>query len=56
MYDQIVISKPVEAVTDENGIAVLDLFPNAPSPTGLGTQGTTYRFFAAIPGGRNLNA
>lgn len=55
VYEGIVISSQEEAVTDENGVAVLDLFPNAPSPTGLGTQGTTYRFTAAIPGGRALN-
>jgi hypothetical protein len=55
VYEEIVISKPVEAVTDANGVAILDLFPNAPDPTGLGTQGSTYRITAAIPGGRALN-
>lgn len=55
VYQGIVISNLVEAVTDSEGVAVLDLFPNAPSPSGLGTQGTTYRFTAAVPNGRGLN-
>lgn len=55
VYEGIVISDQAEAVTDAAGVAILDLFPNAPSPTGLGTQGTTYRFLATIPGGRSLN-
>jgi hypothetical protein len=55
VYEGIVISDQAEAVTDASGVAVLDLFPNAPSPDGMGTQGTTYRFNAVIPGGRALN-
>jgi hypothetical protein len=55
VYEEIIISRPVEEVTDANGIAILNLFPNAPSPTGLGTQGSTYRFTASIPNGRSLN-
>lgn len=55
VYEGIVISDQVEETTDADGVAILNLFPNAPSPTGLGTQGTTYRFFASIPGGRSLN-
>lgn len=55
VYEEIVISQPVEGVTDADGVVVLDLFPNAPSPTGLGTQGSTYRFTATVPGGRGLN-
>jgi hypothetical protein len=42
-------------VTDAAGVAILNLFPNAPAPTGLGTQGTTYRIWAAIPTGRNVS-
>lgn len=55
VYEGIVISDSAEAVTDADGVAILDLFPNAPSPTGLGTQGTTYSVRATIPGGRGLN-
>ncbi len=55
VYEGMVISDQASAVTDVDGIAVLDLFPNAPDPTGLGTQGSTYRVWASIPGGRSLN-
>lgn len=55
VYEGIIISDQASAVTDAAGVAVLNCFPNAPSPTGLGTQGSTYRFWAAIPGGRSMN-
>lgn len=55
IHQGFVISDPVEAVTDANGVAVLDLFPNAPSPAGLGTQGSTYSIRATIPGRYSLN-
>lgn len=55
VYQGFVISDQIEALTDADGIAVLNCFPNAPDPTGLGTQGSTYSFRAAIPGGRSLN-
>lgn len=54
VYQGFVISDQIEAVTDADGVAVLNCFPNAPDPTGLGTQGSTYSFRAAIPGGRSL--
>lgn len=55
VYQGMVISDPSEGVTDENGEAVLNCFPNAPDPIGFGTQGTTYRFTASIPNARSLN-
>lgn len=55
VYLGFVISDEATGVTDATGTAVLACFPNAPSPTGLGTQGSTYRFRAQIPGGRKLD-
>jgi hypothetical protein len=55
VYQGIVISDKVEGVTDANGVTVLNCFPNAPAPTGLGTKGSTYRFTAKIPNARELN-
>jgi hypothetical protein len=55
VYGGIVIAKQVSGTTDVNGEVVLQLFPNAPSPAGLGTQGSTYRIRAPIPGGRSLD-
>jgi hypothetical protein len=56
VHEGIVISDKVEGVTDANGVVVLNCFPNAPDPAGLGTMGSTYRFTAKIPNGRELNA
>lgn len=56
IYQGFVISDDVSGVTDVTGLVVLALFPNAPSPTGLGTTGSTYRFTASIPGGKSLRA
>lgn len=50
-----VVATDASAVTNASGVAVLALFPNAPTPTGLGTQGSTYRFWATIPNGRKLD-
>lgn len=50
-----VSNEPVTGTTDVDGIAVLNCFPNAAAPTGLGTRGTTVRFSAPIPGSRPLN-
>jgi hypothetical protein len=55
LYGGVVISKQVRGTTDVNGDVVLHLFPNAPAPAGLGTQGSTYRVTATVPGGRPLN-
>lgn len=55
VHEGMVISEIVEAVTDAGGVAVLNLFPNAPAPTGLGTQDSTYRVHASIPGRTALN-
>jgi hypothetical protein len=55
LYNSVVITPEVSEVTDGSGIAVLNLFPNAPAPTGLGTQGTTYRFTAYIDEMRRLD-
>lgn len=52
--DTFVSTDPVEATTDANGVAVLDLFPNAMAPGGLGTRGTTVRVTAAPPGSKPL--
>jgi hypothetical protein len=51
----VVIADQIEAVTDAAGVAILDCFPNAIAPDGLGTLGTVYTFRANIPGGRALN-
>ena len=50
VYQGMVISKEVTGTTDANGSVVLNLFPNAVPPDGLGTQGSTYRFTATISG------
>lgn len=55
IYDGFVIADEISGVTDASGTVVLACFPNAPSPTGLGTQGSTYRFRATIQGGRKLD-
>lgn len=55
VYDGFIISDISEAVTDATGTAVLQCFPNAPAPAGLGTMGSTYRFTANIVGGTRLN-
>jgi hypothetical protein len=55
VYQGIQVARSTTAVTDTSGVAVLNLFPNAPSPTGLGTQGTTYRVWATVPHGRNID-
>jgi hypothetical protein len=55
--DAIVIAKPVTLPTGADGKAVFDLFPNLlVQEGGLGTQGSTYRFTASVPGGRPLDA
>jgi hypothetical protein len=50
-----VSTEPVTATTDVNGSAVLQLFPNATAPAGLGTLGTTVRVRANIPSSRHLD-
>jgi hypothetical protein len=50
----IVSTEPVTAVSDVNGIAVLNLFPNALIPSGLGTRGTIARVTATLPDSRQL--
>lgn len=50
-----VANDTVTAFTDASGIAVLNLFPNATIPTGLGTRGTTVRVRASMPGSRRLS-
>lgn len=47
----VVSNEPVTATTDASGIAVLNLFPNAVSPSGLGTRGTLVRVTAPLPNG-----
>lgn len=44
-----VSTEPVTGVTDVNGQVVLELFPNALSPDGLGTIGSVVRVTARIP-------
>lgn len=53
VYNGFVIAKPVTGVT-VNGVVVLNVFPNAPSPTGLGTTGSVLEVSAVVPGGRTL--
>lgn len=55
VYEGIIFADRQDAMTDAAGVAVLNLFPNAPSPSGLGTQGTTYRVFASFRGARPLD-
>lgn len=50
-----VSTEPVTATTDEDGIAVLNLFPNALVPSGLGTRGTVARVTAPLPNSRYLS-
>ena len=54
-YQGFIISDAVEAVTDADGTAVLNLFPNHPE-TGLGTTGSSYTFKASPPGGKSFRA
>jgi hypothetical protein len=49
-----VSTEPVTAVTDADGVAVLQCFPNAVAPAGLGTRGTTTEFTASMPRSRPL--
>lgn len=44
-----VSTKPVSGLTDATGVVVLEVFPNAPAPDGLGTRGTLIRFEASPP-------
>lgn len=55
VYQGFVISNEVTGVSNASGVAVLNCFPNAPTPVGLGTQGSSYRFWAQLPGGRRLD-
>lgn len=50
-----VSTEPVTGVTNVNGEVVLQLFPNALIPTGLGTVGTTVRVRATLPNSRQLS-
>lgn len=50
-----VIADPVTGTTDEDGVVVLELFPNNPT-TGLGTVGSTYTFSAKPAGGKAWKA
>jgi hypothetical protein len=51
----IVIAEEISATTDDDGVAVLTLFPNHPT-TGVGTTGSTYKFTAAIAGAKSFKA
>lgn len=53
-YQGIVVADDVQATTDANGDAVLNVFPNHPS-TGLGTTGSVYTFSARPPGARAIS-
>lgn len=46
---------PVTGITDATGQVVLQLFPNALTPTGLGTAGTQVRVTAMIPNSHPLD-
>jgi hypothetical protein len=51
----VVSTKRITATTNSSGIAVLQCFPNALAPSGLGTKGTTTLFSAAIPGSKPMH-
>lgn len=55
VYQGFIVSEEVSGVTGDDGLAVLNLFPNAPAPVGLGTLGSVYRVTAQIPGARSLD-
>ncbi len=51
------LPKLTRVVTDEDGVATIELFPNRlPSDElpGLGSTGSVYQFTAAVPGGRKF--
>jgi hypothetical protein len=52
---EFVLAGTQSAVTDVNGVAVFNLFPNEPAPAGLGTTGSVYRFTARRNGARVLD-
>lgn len=51
IYQGFVISDAVSGTTDEDGVVVLNLFPNHPE-SGLGITGSLYTFRAYPPGGK----
>jgi endoglucanase len=51
----VVSNAPVVGITDATGRAVLNCFPNALVPTGLGTKGASTKFTATIPHSSPLN-
>jgi hypothetical protein len=50
-----VANTPVTGTTDVNGEVVLECFPNARPPTGLGTRGTVTRFVAQLSNSHSLD-
>jgi hypothetical protein len=50
-----VSTKPVTGTTNSSGITVLQLFPNAVAPDGLGTRNTTVIITAFPPASRPIN-
>jgi hypothetical protein len=50
-----VSTKPVTGTTNSSGVTVLQLFPNAPAPDGLGTRNTTVIVTAFPPASRPIN-
>lgn len=53
--DVFVSAKPVTGTTDVTGTVVLELFPNAMAPDGLGTRGTLMRVTARPSGGKKID-
>ena len=50
LYNGFVVSNPLTVVSDANGVAVLNIFPNQ-----LGSQGSQYIFKLTQPGGQTLS-
>lgn len=49
-----VSTEPVMGVTDVDGVVILECFPCAVAPSGLGTVGATIVFSASMPGSKSL--
>ena len=54
IYESFVVPNAESAITDDNGAAVLQCFPNKSQPDGLGLTGSTYRFRAHAASGRKV--
>lgn len=58
VYGGFIVAGTTTATTDDNGVATMELFPNALPDAdlpGLGTMGSIYRFTATATGGKKLD-